>query len=137
MATKEYRANTQFQWKIDEQMMKKLKSFHKGTGICSDIYNDIWCLKLYPNGYWNDSKEGDVRIGLYLCGFPPNVSKMSVQWTVRCRQANIKKTWTTDFCEENKCYNWGKNTISFSEFCKYNTWTVSVNVNVLNEFDMN
>eukprot|EP01083_Nonionella_stella_P068317 181307_1 len=71
MRTKEYKRKTQLQWKIDEQMMKKLKSFDKGNGICSDILNDIWCLRLYPNGSWN-SKEGDVGIVLELCGLKPN-----------------------------------------------------------------
>eukprot|EP01083_Nonionella_stella_P267295 903073_1 len=117
-------------------MMKKLKSFDKGKGICSDILNDIWCLKLHPNGTW-DTNEGDVRIVLWLCCLPPNVSKMSVQWTVHCHEANIKQTFTNDFDEENRNDCWYENTISFSEFCKYNTWTVSLNVNVLNEFDMN
>eukprot|EP01083_Nonionella_stella_P275553 935872_1 len=89
MRTNKYKRKTQLQWKIDEEMMKKLKSFDKGKGICSDILNDIWCLKLYPNGSWK-GKDGDVRIGLHLCGLPPNVSKMSVQWTVHCHEANIK-----------------------------------------------
>eukprot|EP01083_Nonionella_stella_P068318 181308_1 len=71
MPTNEYKRKTQLQWKIDEQMMKKLKSFDKGNGICSDILNDIWCLRLYPNGSWN-SKEGDVGIVLELCGLKPN-----------------------------------------------------------------
>eukprot|EP01083_Nonionella_stella_P069012 183663_1 len=92
MATNKYKRKTQLQWKIDEQMMKKLKSFDKGKAICSDIFNDIWCLTLYPNGEWN-TKEGDVRIELWLCGLPPNVSKMNVQWTVHCHEANIKQTW--------------------------------------------
>eukprot|EP01083_Nonionella_stella_P267303 903122_1 len=70
MRTKKYKRKTQLQWKIDEETMKKLKSFDKGKGICSDIYNDIWCLRLYPNGYWSDSKEGDVFIHLCLCGLP-------------------------------------------------------------------
>eukprot|EP01083_Nonionella_stella_P288405 981418_1 len=96
MATNEYQTKTQLQWKIDEEMMKKLKSFNKGEGICSDIYNDIWCLQLHPNGHWQ-SKEGDVRIGLCLCVLPPNVSKMSVQCTVHCHEANIKQTKTNDF----------------------------------------
>eukprot|EP01083_Nonionella_stella_P287604 979021_1 len=136
MPNKEYKTKTQFQWKIDEQMMKKLRSFDKGKGICSEILNDIWCLTLYPNGTWS-SKEGDVRIVLCLCGLPPNVYKMSVQWTVYCHEANIKQTNTKDFGEDNRNYNWTENTISFREFCKYNTWTVTANVNVLNEFDMN
>eukprot|EP01083_Nonionella_stella_P198802 729621_1 len=117
-------------------MMKKLKSFDKGKGICSDIVNDIWCLRLYPSGRWN-TKEGDVHIALCLCVLPPNVSKTSVQWTVHCHEANIKQTKTMDFDEENTLGCWYENTISFAEFCKYNTWTVSVNVTVLNEFDMN
>eukprot|EP01083_Nonionella_stella_P275542 935850_1 len=71
MRTNKYKRKTQLQWKIDEEMMKKLKSFDKGKGICSDILNDIWCLRLYPNGDWY-TKEGDVFIGLYLCGLPPN-----------------------------------------------------------------
>eukprot|EP01083_Nonionella_stella_P186256 681403_1 len=57
MATKEYKRKTQLQWKIDEEMMQKLKAFDKAKGISSYILNDIWCLSLYPNGYWN-SKEG-------------------------------------------------------------------------------
>eukprot|EP01083_Nonionella_stella_P081970 226116_1 len=43
MPKKEYKTKTQLQWLIDEEMMKKLKSFDKGKGICSDISNDIWC----------------------------------------------------------------------------------------------
>eukprot|EP01083_Nonionella_stella_P050613 134587_1 len=136
MRTNKYKRKTQLQWRIDEETMKKLKSFDKGKGICSDILNDIWCLKLYPNGAWY-SKEGDVRIVLDLCGLPPNVSKMSVQWTVHCHEANIKRTFTYDFDEENRGHAWSNNTISFAKFCKYNTWTVTVNANVLNEFDLN
>eukprot|EP01083_Nonionella_stella_P175937 614244_1 len=117
-------------------MMKQLKSFDKPKGICSDILNDIWCLQLYPNGS-KSSKEGDVRIGLVLCGLPQNVSKLRVQRTVHCHEANIKQTFTKDFDEENIYSVWSCNTISFSEFCKYNTWTVSVNINILNEFDLN
>eukprot|EP01083_Nonionella_stella_P100886 285128_1 len=111
--------------------MKTLKLFDKGKGICSDIYNDIWCLRLYPNGSWS-SKEGDVLIELYLCGLPLNVSKMNVQRTVHCHEANIKKTKTNDFDEEHRGRGWKKNTISFSEFCRYNTWTVTVNVDGVN-----
>eukprot|EP01083_Nonionella_stella_P171207 584343_1 len=136
MRTNKYKRKTQLQWKIDEEMMKKLKSFDKGKGICSDILNDIWCLKLYPNGSWK-GKDGDVRIGLHLCGLPPNVSKMSVQFTVYCHEANIEQTKTKGFDEENIGWNWNMNTISFAEFVEYNTWTVTVNVNVLNEFDAN
>eukprot|EP01083_Nonionella_stella_P156375 506339_1 len=136
MTTNKYKTNTQLQWEIDEEVMQKLKSFDKGNGICSDILNDIWFLRLYPKGAW-DTKEGDVRIVLRLCGLPPNVSKMSVQWTVHCHEANIKHTSTKDFHEENKDRGWGNNTISFAEFCKYNTCTMTVNVNVLNEFDAN
>eukprot|EP01083_Nonionella_stella_P141341 435261_1 len=44
MPTNKYKRKTQLQWKIDEQMMGKLKSFDKAKGICSDISNDIWCL---------------------------------------------------------------------------------------------
>eukprot|EP01083_Nonionella_stella_P173159 596446_1 len=107
--------------------MGKLKSFDKGKGICSDILNDIWCLTLHPNGYWN-TKEGDIWIELRLCGLPPNVSKLKVKWSVHCHEANIKQTFTKDLDEENR--SWGDYTISFAEFCKYNTWTVSVNVKV-------
>eukprot|EP01083_Nonionella_stella_P110164 322184_1 len=134
--TNKYKTKAHLQWKIDEEMMRKLKSFDRGKGICSDIYNNIWCLKLYPNGNVH-SKEGDVRIGLYLCGLPPHMYKLNVQWTVHCREANLKQTFTFDFDEENTGYSWYEDTISFAQFCKYNTWTVSVAINVLNEFDMN
>eukprot|EP01083_Nonionella_stella_P173160 596447_1 len=107
--------------------MGKLKSFDKGKGICSDIYNDIWCLRLYPNGS-RHNEEGDVFMGLASIALPLNVSKMSVQFTVHCHEANIKQTFTKDLDEENR--SWGDYTISFAEFCKYNTWTVSVNVKV-------
>eukprot|EP01083_Nonionella_stella_P075141 204073_1 len=36
MPTNKCKIKTQLQWKIDEEMMKKLKSFDKGKGICSD-----------------------------------------------------------------------------------------------------
>eukprot|EP01083_Nonionella_stella_P096338 270780_1 len=57
MTTNKYKTNTQLQWEIDEEVMQKLKSFDKGNGICSDILNDIWFLRLYPKGAW-DTKEG-------------------------------------------------------------------------------
>eukprot|EP01083_Nonionella_stella_P148004 467852_1 len=117
-------------------MMKKLKSFDKGKGICSDIYNDIWCLRLYPNGS-RHNEEGDVFMGLASIALPLNVSKMSVQFTVHCHEANIKQTLTNDFDEDKTCWCCKRNTISFSKFLLYNTWTVSVNINILNEFDLN
>eukprot|EP01083_Nonionella_stella_P176896 620276_1 len=136
MQTNKYKNNTRLQWKIDEETMKTLKTFDKGKGIFSGIYNNIWCLQLYPNGCW-DTVEGDVDIGLWLCGLPPNVSKLKVEWTVHCREANIKQTWTNDFDEDHRYYSWQQNTISFAEFCKHDTWTVRANINVSNEFDMN
>eukprot|EP01083_Nonionella_stella_P315643 1140752_1 len=99
--------------------MKKLQSFVKGKGICSDIYNDIWCLHLYPNGHRN-GQESDVFIRLQLCALPPNISKMRVEWTVHCHEANITRTLTKDFDEENRrCGGWHDNTISFSDFVQY------------------
>eukprot|EP01083_Nonionella_stella_P141915 438113_1 len=143
MATNKYRPKVQLQWKIGEEMMKQLKSFVKPKGICSDIYNDIWCLHLYPNG--TGLGQGidweKVVISLYLCGLPANISKMSVRWTVRCHADNDEvreQTKTGYFGEESRGF-WNKNTIPFSdiEFCKYNTWTISVDINVLNVFDLN
>eukprot|EP01083_Nonionella_stella_P068320 181313_1 len=135
MQTNKYKKSARLQWSIDAQMMTKLKSFHKGQAICSGIYDHIWCLRVYPGGAWND-KEGDVVIILYLCALPPNISRMSVQWTAHCHEANIRQTRTCDFDEEHRCHGWNKNTISFSEFSKYDKWTVDVKVNVLHEFDM-
>eukprot|EP01083_Nonionella_stella_P097867 275162_1 len=98
MQTNEYKKNSQLQLKIDEPMMQQLKLFDKGKGICSDICDNVWCLKLYPNGHWT-SREGDVYLRLQLCALPPNVSKMTVQWTVYCEgeNININQTFINDF----------------------------------------
>eukprot|EP01083_Nonionella_stella_P078031 213321_1 len=39
-----YEKNFNFKWKIDHDLMNKLKSFRTGQAIHSDIYNDIWFL---------------------------------------------------------------------------------------------
>eukprot|EP01083_Nonionella_stella_P220581 789029_1 len=134
---KDHETNRPLQWKIDEETMIQLKSFKRGKGISSDIYNNNWCLQLYPNGQWCSPLRGYVRIGLQLCGLPPNVSKMSVQWTVYCHEAKIKDTLTYDFDQHHDSWTWKANMISFAEFSLYSTWTVSVKINILKEFDLN
>eukprot|EP01083_Nonionella_stella_P174361 604177_1 len=62
---------------------------------------------------------------------------MIVQWTVHCHEANLQQTWTNHFDEQSRSHGWSKNTVSFAEFSLYNTWTVSLNINVLTEFDVN
>eukprot|EP01083_Nonionella_stella_P050612 134585_1 len=135
MLTNKYKTNMRCQWNIDEQMMTNLKSFRRPKGICSDIYHDMWCLRLYPNGNMN-GKEGRLRVVLHLCAFPPNVSQMIVECNIYCHEANIRQTLTSDFDVEGRSNcTWDDDVISFADFSKHNTWTVLVDINVLNQLD--
>eukprot|EP01083_Nonionella_stella_P022714 62779_1 len=109
MQTKQFKTKTQLQWKIDEETMKIIKSFDEKQEICSDFYDDTWCLRLHPKGPSWHGKEGDVVFGLCLRRLPPNVSKMRVQWTVHCHEPNIERTFTNDFDEEHLYYVWSCN----------------------------
>eukprot|EP01083_Nonionella_stella_P276221 938435_1 len=136
--TNKYQKNTQLKWKIDQQMMNKLKSFRTGQAIHSDIYHDIWFLKLYPNGQRMHNK-GEVCIAFYLRALPQNVSKMRVQLTLHCVETNIEysKIFSVDEANRGHVVTSKKNRTSFSEFLKFDTCTIIGTIDVLDEFDNN
>ena len=58
-------------WKINKDLLSKMKLSLNGKRFTSPIYNDIFCLAICPNGH-ELSDKGWIRIELILCLLPPN-----------------------------------------------------------------
>ena len=52
----------------------------------SPIYNNMWCLRVYPNG---KTIKGDFLIQLQLCGLPGQTSKIKVNWKISCHAVSV------------------------------------------------
>lgn len=56
------------------------------TGFVSPVYNNMWCLRVYPNG---KTIKGDFLIQLQLCGLPGQTSKIKVNWKIACHAVSV------------------------------------------------
>eukprot|EP01084_Bolivina_argentea_P180670 312136_1 len=133
-STRPKNSNIHVEWKLDKAMMKTLKTYDRPKGICSQIHNDMWIVKLFPNGGWH-TKAQQVEIGLELCCLPFNASKLTVQWTAALKRHKAKQTLTSEYDETGSYHYWNKDKnaapLPFTKFAKYDTLTVCVDINIL------
>eukprot|EP01083_Nonionella_stella_P149421 474602_1 len=137
MPMNKYKTNSRIKWTIDKTLMSELKKFDDLTGIHSDIYDGIWYMHLYPNGH-GSTEEGDVTIVLSLCALPPNVSQINVKCATYCHETETYKTSSHEFNDHGH-YLFSFNHFifnKFQEFSQYETFTISVDITVVDAIDM-
>ena len=81
-----------YEWNIDETMLSEFLQCNVGKKFESNIYDNLWCLKCFPNGDKMDN-EGKTQLFIQLCMFPKDVTKIRLRIKLSCPTLN--KVWST------------------------------------------
>ena len=110
---------SKIEWKINEDLLSKMKLSHNGKKFTSPIYNDVFCLAICPNGPdW--FYRGRPEIELVLCALPPNQKKIDLKWKV-----NINATEASSFGDKAFDVDSGELNHSFGSFASGRGWSWS------------
>eukprot|EP01084_Bolivina_argentea_P113944 202970_1 len=118
-------------WNVD---MNTCKTAYNGKQLNSDIFDNMWCIRLYPNGN-NTTNNGKCVIGLELLLYPLNVYGIKVQWQLLINALNYNQTKTRTFKIGEAGYIMIPTT--FNEFIKCDKIEIIINVLVLKTYDKN
>ena len=138
--------NASINWKINEEILNKIKVAHNGKRFESPIYNDVWCLRIIPNSSKQEDK-GWCQISLQLCGpLPVHVQNMKINWKmtvimVRFRtetegekQDIVNTNDTKRFVgDKNNSYNWGRKKLEFERIQQCDSMVINAEIKVLDE----
>ena len=73
---------------------------------------------------------------MQLCGLPPDIGKMRVNWKISCEETeNFQSEWTNTYDYNNSGKHWGKNRFSFEDFQQFNELTIYVEIKTLKLFE--
>lgn len=75
------RSPRNFQWKMSRDLLDRIQSSHFGQQFESEIFEEMWCLRLHPH-YPN---QGDLTLFVRLCCLPPNAQSVQIQYSVHCQ----------------------------------------------------
>ena len=100
------------------------------SNIGSNIFDGMWCLMC--------RKKKDEHVGVYLilCGLPPNVCAIDAMFTIKFKEGHQKNTLQKRFAVKGQ--SWGlSDFLSFADFEKHSQITLTADVRILNEVDLN
>ena len=83
-----YQNHVKFEWEINEELLSAMKNAKQGKMFHSDVYYDMWSVGITPN-----TSAGFVGTYLRLCGLPPYISKVEVEYEIRCEMC-VRKDGT-------------------------------------------
>ena len=128
--------NSKLEWRIDDDLLSKMKMCQNGRRFTSPIYNNTFCLDICPNGS-DSSDRGWTQISLTLCALPPNLAQIQLKWKINVDATislstgsepdifNVYTEYTNNFDEEtNYSKHWGRKRLSFDNFQKFNELTI-------------
>eukprot|EP01084_Bolivina_argentea_P044341 81602_1 len=117
-------------WIIDSDLMNRIKGLIIfGKQLSSDIFGDIWVIRLCPYGF-EKTNNGECQLGLALCNLPFNISNICVKYEILLIEANKRKICQFEYSVENECDY--QTLCTFEEFIKFSTHTIVVNINITN-----
>ena len=137
------RTNT-FEWQINRELFRTMQKCHNGMAFESPIFDNMWCIRVWPNGGSPDDEAWCNE--LILCGLPPNKHHITAEWTVKTvlenaqRQVMEKKlSLTDDFDYEQSCRSWtdpeewNDDDLSFDDIQRSTKMTISVDIKILDD----
>eukprot|EP01084_Bolivina_argentea_P104478 187069_1 len=75
-----------YKWNI--QLNQEWYDAINGKPFYSNKFNNLWCLRMFPNGYdYND--KGQLNLSLKLLAMPPAVWFMVVNVCIKCMELNV------------------------------------------------
>ena len=95
-----------YDWHLNEETFNTFKNAPKGKMFESDIFKDMFCLIVYPNGLRKDQSE-NVRLFCQICAFPPGVTSILVnlEWSfiyTKRLQRSIGIPYTKEIVKDRK-----------------------------------
>eukprot|EP01084_Bolivina_argentea_P147663 258313_1 len=81
-----------YEWCIDNEMINMFLRCKIGEKYESDIYENQWCLKCFPNGM-NENNKGEIQLFLQICMFPKEITNIRLKMKLLCVELN--KIWST------------------------------------------
>ena len=121
-------------WGIDKKLLKYLKQAYIGKSVESEIYNKMWRMFIYPNGY-TDTHSGECWVGLTCCGLPRGVHRMKVENEVTIIEANVINKYTCDFHVDQ--YGRQSEIMAFDKMKKYDKLTIKMVITIKSIYDKN
>ena len=98
--------STRYQWKLNWSETARFKASVSGQQFISSIYDNMWQLECWPNG-WRDDLAGNMSLYLRLLNPPPFVHKIRVKYSLQCTEMKRKRAMNYEFdAEENQ--SWGE-----------------------------
>eukprot|EP01083_Nonionella_stella_P091140 254736_1 len=133
----EYKQRYKIEWKIDKQLMHKMKASNTGKCYESEIDKDgVWCIQCFPNGD-NAASKGDVELYIQLCALPCDISKVEMRYTLSCVETLSRDTRVKEFDYDNdQSAKWSHDVLSFESFKQYETLAFIAEINILNKYDL-
>ena len=135
--------NKKIEWNINKEIFNKMIMTKNGNLYETHIFDDIWCLGLYPNGYKSASK-GFCCVRLALCGLSANISKVTVNYKYQLlfQAKDDQKIYhqnNTDHFDLDKDYYWNTELkqLTFDEFKQYESLTITCDIIIIDKYDMN
>eukprot|EP01084_Bolivina_argentea_P049601 91218_1 len=123
-------------WIIDKHLMNKIKNVkHFGKHFSSNVFGNLWVIRLYPHGFDKDN-DGKCQLGLGICNLPYNISKLSVKCTISLIEAN-KETQMTEYEHDVESKSDYKTLCSFQEFINFSQHTVMLSIDITKVYEYN
>ena len=110
---------SKIEWKINEDLLSKMKLSHNGKRFTSPIYNDTFCFAICPNG--ESFAHGRTKIELVLCALPPNQKNINLKWKI-----NLNATESSSIGD--KTYYKSSKKFSFDKFQKLKGLTIHADI---------
>eukprot|EP01084_Bolivina_argentea_P125326 222063_1 len=129
----DYETNLRIKWKIDKQLMDKMKQSTYKQRFESNIFNSMWLLSCYPKGGTEEFPNNDVILSLHLHSLPNGLHSLGVQFNLYCIEANIMYSNIDCNFEPGIEHSWISNTFSSKNFNKFDTITFYAEIIVLNQ----
>eukprot|EP01083_Nonionella_stella_P054455 143724_1 len=129
----EYQKEHQLSYQLDQNMIQDLKRSCKiGKMVESNILNDMWCIRICPNGS-TPRDAGKCVLGLTLCALPHKVSRVKVKWSITCESMNIHSSQESDFSLDSATK--GCNIGTFKQFKCLDDLMINIDISILKEYD--
>eukprot|EP01084_Bolivina_argentea_P279375 477604_1 len=100
--------------------MEFFKKSPNGKMYESQVFNDMFLLQIYPNGYLSNS-VGNLHAFCQICSFPPNIREIIAKIEIICVELDVRWLNIAHFTIANNNWGWDKNIFDIQQLYKYDT----------------
>ena len=119
-------------WRVNEEVLECLKMANIGKQTCSDIYNGLWAIHIYPNG--DDKDPGQCWVGLSLAALPQNIHKVKIKWKMTIMETETTRTSTADFYIRHS--DLSLRMMPFEQLKQLNELTITIKIDIISIYDV-